>query len=71
MLKQCKKGIKIINVGRGGLINERDLLDGLKSGQVRYILLTMNDVSIAQSVVTLPADQKVASSNPAKKTFVR
>ncbi|XP_023941614.1 D-3-phosphoglycerate dehydrogenase [Bicyclus anynana] len=34
VLKQCKKGVKIINVGRGGLINERDLLDALISGQV-------------------------------------
>ncbi|CAG9784193.1 unnamed protein product [Diatraea saccharalis] len=34
VLKQCKKGIKIVNVGRGGLINERDLLDALNSGQV-------------------------------------
>ncbi|XP_049695212.2 D-3-phosphoglycerate dehydrogenase [Helicoverpa armigera] len=34
VLGQCKKGIKIVNVGRGGLIQERDLLDGLNSGQV-------------------------------------
>ncbi|XP_049886349.1 D-3-phosphoglycerate dehydrogenase [Pectinophora gossypiella] len=33
-LKQCKKGVKIINVGRGGLIQEKDLLDALQSGQV-------------------------------------
>ncbi|KAJ8737384.1 hypothetical protein PYW07_000655 [Mythimna separata] len=34
VLGQCKKGIKIVNVGRGGLIKERDLLDALNSGQV-------------------------------------
>ncbi|XP_068620762.1 D-3-phosphoglycerate dehydrogenase [Battus philenor] len=34
VLKKCKKGVKIINVGRGGLINERDLLEALNSGQV-------------------------------------
>lgn len=34
VLGQCKKGIKIVNVGRGGLIQERDLLDGLNSGHV-------------------------------------
>ncbi|XP_028179234.1 D-3-phosphoglycerate dehydrogenase [Ostrinia furnacalis] len=33
-LGKCKKGVKIVNVGRGGLINERDLLDALNSGQV-------------------------------------
>ncbi|CAG4962087.1 unnamed protein product [Parnassius apollo] len=34
VLKKCKKGVKLINVGRGGLINERDLLDALNAGQV-------------------------------------
>lgn len=34
VLNACKKGVKIINVGRGGLIQERDLLDALKTGQV-------------------------------------
>ncbi|KAM3968657.1 D-3-phosphoglycerate dehydrogenase [Aphomia sociella] len=34
VLKRCKKGVKIVNVGRGGLISERDLLDALNSGQV-------------------------------------
>lgn len=30
----CKKGVKIVNVGRGGLIQEKDLYDALESGQV-------------------------------------
>ncbi|XP_013184972.1 D-3-phosphoglycerate dehydrogenase [Amyelois transitella] len=34
VLKRCKKGVKIINVGRGGLINEKDLLDALNTGHV-------------------------------------
>ncbi|XP_026331568.1 D-3-phosphoglycerate dehydrogenase [Hyposmocoma kahamanoa] len=34
VLNACKKGVKIVNVGRGGLINERDLLQALKTGQV-------------------------------------
>ncbi|KPI91847.1 D-3-phosphoglycerate dehydrogenase [Papilio xuthus] len=34
VFKRCKKGVKIINVARGGLINEQDLLDALNSGQV-------------------------------------
>ncbi|XP_041987809.1 D-3-phosphoglycerate dehydrogenase [Aricia agestis] len=33
-LSQCKKGVKIINVGRGGLIDEKEFLEALKSGQV-------------------------------------
>lgn len=35
VLSACKKGVRIINVGRGGLIHERDLLDALKTGQVK------------------------------------
>lgn len=32
-LNKCKKGVKVVNVARGGIINESDLLDALKSGQ--------------------------------------
>lgn len=31
---KCKKGVKIINCARGGIINESDLLDAIKSGIV-------------------------------------
>lgn len=34
VLGRCKKGVKIINVARGGIINEDDLLKGLESGHV-------------------------------------
>ncbi|ODV94140.1 hypothetical protein PACTADRAFT_4094 [Pachysolen tannophilus NRRL Y-2460] len=33
---KCKKGIKIVNVGRGKCINENDLIEALKSGQVSF-----------------------------------
>jgi D-3-phosphoglycerate dehydrogenase len=33
-MAQCKKGVRLINCARGGLINEADLLAALKSGQV-------------------------------------
>ncbi|KJH51221.1 4-phosphoerythronate dehydrogenase [Dictyocaulus viviparus] len=33
-LKKCKKGVKIINVARGGIVNEKDLVAALNSGQV-------------------------------------
>lgn len=32
-LAKCKKGVKIINVARGGIVNEHDLVDALNSGQ--------------------------------------
>ncbi len=33
-LAKCKKGVRMINCARGGLINEADLMEALKSGQV-------------------------------------
>ncbi|VDL61760.1 unnamed protein product [Nippostrongylus brasiliensis] len=30
---KCKKGVKIVNVARGGIVNEHDLVDALNSGQ--------------------------------------
>jgi D-3-phosphoglycerate dehydrogenase len=36
-LIKCKKGVKIINCARGGIINEEDLLNYLKSGHISGI----------------------------------
>lgn len=33
-LQQCKRGLILVNTARGGLINESDLLDAVRSGQV-------------------------------------
>ena len=33
-INKMKKGVYIINVSRGGIVNNRDLLDGLKSGHI-------------------------------------
>ncbi len=32
--KLCKKGVRIVNCARGGIVNELDLVDAIKSGQV-------------------------------------
>lgn len=38
LLSACKKGVRIVNLARGGIVNEQDLLGGLASGQVaRYV----------------------------------
>ncbi|MDQ0205036.1 phosphoglycerate dehydrogenase [Pectinatus haikarae] len=33
-IAKMKKGIRLVNCARGGIINEQDLADGLKSGQI-------------------------------------
>ncbi len=33
-LKKCKKGVRLVNAARGGLINEKALYDAIKRGQV-------------------------------------
>jgi phosphoglycerate dehydrogenase-like enzyme len=33
-LLKCKKGVRIVNCARGGLINEADLLEAIQSGHV-------------------------------------
>ena len=34
-MKKCKKGVRIINVARGGIVNEADLAEAIKSGHVQ------------------------------------
>lgn len=44
VLEQCKKGVRIINVARGPLINERDLCDALRSKQVHSAALDVFEI---------------------------
>jgi D-lactate dehydrogenase len=34
---RMKKGVMLINTGRGALVNTRDVIEGLKSGQIGYL----------------------------------
>jgi len=43
-LKICKKGVVLINCARGGIINEKDLLNALNSGQVGAAALDVFEV---------------------------
>ena len=39
MIAKMKKGVRLVNVARGGIINEKDLYDALKSGHVKSAAL--------------------------------
>lgn len=60
VFKKCKKGVKIVNVGRGGLIKEADLLAALNSGVVSPSVVFVfcremrdNEVVILRRVVSM------------------
>ncbi len=48
-LKMCKKGVRIINCARGGLINESDLKEAIESGQVAGAALDVFEEEPAKS----------------------
>lgn len=60
VLKQCKRGVKIINVGRGGLINERDLFDALNARQVSGVALDVFEQEPPTDSLTLEIIQHPA-----------
>ncbi|XP_077302393.1 D-3-phosphoglycerate dehydrogenase [Arctopsyche grandis] len=53
VLSKCKKGIFIVNVGRGGLVNESDLLEGLKSDHVGGAALDVFEQEPPTDAITL------------------
>jgi D-3-phosphoglycerate dehydrogenase len=42
-IEKMKKGVVLINLARGGIINEMDLLEGLNSGKVRGAAIDVYD----------------------------
>jgi len=55
-LAQTKKGVGLVNISRGGLINESDLLDALNSGQVSFAALDVfdNEPTPRQDILSHP-----------------
>jgi D-3-phosphoglycerate dehydrogenase len=49
VLKNCKEGVKIVNVARGPLIDEKALLEALKSGHVSSVALDVFEVEPLES----------------------
>ncbi|TSD67955.1 3-phosphoglycerate dehydrogenase [Inquilinus sp. KBS0705] len=55
-LAQTKKGVGLVNISRGGLIGESDLLDALNSGQVSFAALDVfdNEPTPRQDILSHP-----------------
>lgn len=51
-LSKCKRGVKVINVARGGIIHEGDLLVGLKDGTVAAAAVDVYEEEPPKSAVT-------------------
>ncbi|KAJ8965847.1 hypothetical protein NQ317_000474 [Molorchus minor] len=64
VLNKCKKGVRIVNVARGGIINESDLLQALKSGQCGGAALDVYEQEPPTSPITLELIQHKSSCNP-------
>ena len=49
IINMTKQGIRVVNVSRGPLINEEDLLNGLRSGQIKSVALDVFEREPLQS----------------------
>lgn len=61
-LERCKDGVKIINCARGGIVNEKALLDGLKSGKVSSVALDVFESEPPQFPSELITHPKVVAT---------
>ena len=60
-IAKCRKGVRIINCARGGLVNEEALYEGLKSGHVAGAALDVFEVEPATSHKLFDMENVVAT----------
>lgn len=53
MLAKCRRGVRIINVARGGIVHEADLLAALQSGQCGGAAIDVYEQEPPTGAVTL------------------
>ena len=51
-LYKCKRGVRIVNAARGGLVNEQDLADALAEGQVAAAAIDVFDKEPSYNILT-------------------
>lgn len=67
-LRRVKRGVRIINVARGGLINEQDLMNALDSGFVSSVALDVYEVEPLGDSKLLTYPQNIYGSHNASNT---
>ncbi|CAF0929931.1 unnamed protein product, partial [Rotaria sordida] len=73
ILSLCKRGVKLINVARGGIIDEKSLIDGLNSGQCGGAALDVfeqeppTDLKLLQHPLVICTPHLGASTREAQK----
>ncbi len=60
-LAMCKKGVRIVNCARGGLVNEADIKEALESGHVAGLALDVYEEEPAKSNVLFGMPQVVCT----------
>ncbi|MDE6281193.1 MAG: phosphoglycerate dehydrogenase [Oscillospiraceae bacterium] len=55
-IAKMKDGVRVINLARGGLVNDADMIEALKSGKVaRYVTdFPDNEITLADGVIAIP-----------------
>ncbi|MBD5084053.1 MAG: phosphoglycerate dehydrogenase [Clostridiales bacterium] len=55
-IAKMKDGVRVINLARGGLVNNADMIEALKSGKVaRYVTdFPDNEITLADGVIAIP-----------------
>ena len=60
-LAKCRRGVRIVNCARGGLIDEKALAEALKSGQVAGVALDVFEVEPAKENVLFGIDDVICT----------
>ena len=70
IISKFKKGIKVINVSRGQLINEQDLYDGIKQGVISSAALDVYEIEpLPENSILRELDQLIFGTHNGSNTF--
>ena len=68
-ISKMKDGVIIINAARGGIINEKDLYDGLTSGKIKAAALDVYEVEPPEDTNLLELDNFIPTPHIGAQTF--